>query len=265
MVHHDARGLGGSCPRPAVVVLVRVTIYGRMPVLEVLQDDAVEVDKVFVARNAHGESVDDIVAAARSRHVTLEMTTAERVTRVSRNGRHDQGVAADIRAPGLAELDEWLGSNTAGRAQVLLLDGVSNPANVGMIVRVATAAGMTGTVLPRFGNADVGPLVAKASAGTLFRATVLRAETAVDAAEQLRSAGFVLLGLRSEGSGSLFSMDLGERVGFVLGSETQGISPSVSRLIDEWVSIPLSNGVESLNVATAAAVLCYEVARRAMG
>src|SRR3954453_17386234 len=124
-----------------------ITVYGRIAVMEALDDERVTVDKVLVARNAHGDTVDAILDRARHRGVRVERTTQERVTRISRNGRHDQGVVADVAAPGLAELDEWLAANPApSRASLVVLDGVTNPSNVGMIIRAVTAAGVSGTV-----------------------------------------------------------------------------------------------------------------------
>jgi 23S rRNA (guanosine2251-2'-O)-methyltransferase len=240
-----------------------ITIYGRMPVLEALADERVELDKVLVAHGARGQHVDDIVATARRRGLRVEWTSPARVTRISRNGRHDQGVVADVVAPGLAEVDDWLaGAGREGPAHLLLLDGLTNPANVGMIIRTATAAGLAGVVLPRFASADVGPLVVKASAGTVFRATVLRSDTSDDAAGVLSRAGFEICGMRGEDADSLFSVTTTERAVFVLGNETEGVSPAVARMVTQWVSLPLFGGVESLNVAAAAAVLAYELARR---
>src|SRR4051794_26025076 len=145
-----------------------VTVFGRMPVREALADETIAIDKVVIAHGSRGDSVDELVAAAKARGVRVEWASAQRVTRISRNGRHDQGVVADIVAPGLGHLDTWLDSG--GHGQLVVLDGLTNPANVGMIVRCVTAAGMAGIVLPRFGNAEMGPLVVKASAGTAFRA-----------------------------------------------------------------------------------------------
>src|SRR3954453_20514853 len=90
-----------------------ITVYGRIAVMEALDDERVMVDKVLVARNAHGDTVDVILDRARSRRVRVERTTQERVTRISPNGRPDQGVVPDVVAPGLAELDEWLADNPA--------------------------------------------------------------------------------------------------------------------------------------------------------
>jgi 23S rRNA (guanosine2251-2'-O)-methyltransferase len=248
-----------------MIVGVFITIYGRMPVLEALLDEAVRVEKVLLARTARGASVDEIVAAARRRSVRVQKVAPEKVTRVSGNGRHDQGVVADVEAPGLRELDDEIDafrsdgrSGRGVRLALLVLDGVTNPANVGMIIRTATGAGLDGVVLPRAGSPDVGPLVVKASAGVAFRSRIYRAPTAAAAVGLLRGAGVEVVGLRGDSAASLFGAELGERVAFVLGNETDGVSVDC----DRWLSIPMHAGVDSLNVAVAAGIVSYEIARR---
>ena len=236
-----------------------VSIYGRMAVVEALGDAATEVSLVLLARSARGDTVDDIVRLAAERGVSLKRVAPEKVTRVSGNGRHDQGVVAEIEAPGLVELDDWLAGHRPDA--LLVLDGVTNPANVGMIVRTVTAAGLDGVVLPRAGSPDVGPLVVKASAGVAFRATILSTATALDGVESLTEAGLEVIGLRA-GAPSLFDGELPRRAAFVLGSEHEGVSAAVTDRVASWRSLPLANGVESLNVAVAAGILAYELARR---
>jgi 23S rRNA (guanosine2251-2'-O)-methyltransferase len=238
-----------------------ITVYGRRPVLEVLSDPALEVDKVLLATNAVGDSAQEILQRAEQRGVRVLREPPERVTRLSRNGRHDQGVVADVRAAGMASLDAWLdGRRAAG--SVFVLDGITNPSNVGMILRTATAAGLDGVVLPRRGTAEIGPLVIKASAGVAFRAPILRAPTVEHALEALQDAGYTLLGLAAEGQQSVFDADYPERAALVLGSETAGVTPEAREWIHDWVAIPMASGVDSLNVASAAAVVAFELARR---
>ena len=236
-----------------------------MPVREALADPRISVDKVVVAHGSRGDSVDELVAAAKARGVRVEWASAQRVTRISRNGRHDQGVVADVVAPGLADLTEWLAGDTvrtASLCQLLVLDGLTNPSNVGMVIRVATAAGLAGTVVPRRGNADIGPLVVKASAGTAFRATILRAETVDAALDALIDAGFVVYGLSGNSPLCLYDVEVADRAALVMGNETEGVSAAAGERISVWLSLPLAGGVESLNVATATAALAYELARR---
>jgi 23S rRNA (guanosine2251-2'-O)-methyltransferase len=241
-----------------------ITIYGRKPVLEALADETIEIDKVLLATGAREQSAKDIVRAAEARGVRLERLAADRITRISRNGRHDQGVVADVRAPGMRSVAEHtaeLGPD-AGPQRLLVLDGVTNPANVGMILRTATAAGLQGVVLPHQGVPDVGPLVIKASAGVAYRASILRAPTAEDALALLTDAGFAILGLDGAATVSIYDVELPERAAFVLGSETHGLSPQSAQWVHERVRIPMAGGVESLNVSSAATVVAFELVRR---
>jgi 23S rRNA (guanosine2251-2'-O)-methyltransferase len=144
----------------------------------------------------------------------------------------------------------------------LLLDGVTVPANVGMIVRAATASGIGGIIVPTAGVADIGPLVVKASAGTAFRAPLVRARSAREAAELLSGSGFELVSLEARGGEPLWTTRVGPRTVFVIGGESGGVSPEVRQLVRAQITIPMSAGVESLNVASAASVLCFELARR---
>src|SRR5690349_24655078 len=127
-----------------------------MPVLEALDDTALRVDKVILAEDLRGEPVRAILSAARARGVRVERASAHRVKVLAGNGRHDQGVLADVVAPRMQPVDEFLAdldSRELGNdpRAVLVLDRVTNPANVGMVLRSATAAGLDGVLLPRRG------------------------------------------------------------------------------------------------------------------
>jgi 23S rRNA (guanosine2251-2'-O)-methyltransferase len=239
-----------------------VTVYGRKPVLEALDDPRLEVDKVLLAEGARGPAAKEILDAARRRGVAVQRATAQRVKVLAGNGRHDQGVLADVVAPRMKPLALALEDRPRG---LLLLDGITTPANVGMILRTATAAGMDGIVVPRRGVASIDPLVVKASAGVAFRAPVLKCATAGEAAGLLAEAGYPIYALDAGARESIYTADLPERAAYVLGSETAGISDDVRPHVTGWLSIPMAAGVESLNVASAAAVLCFEVVRRRVG
>lgn len=240
-----------------------ITIYGRVAVLEALADPEVGVDRVLLDRTSRGQLADEVVAAAARRGVAVKRLPPEKISRISGDPRHDQGVVADIAAAGIEPLDRWLGRLGPGAAtSLLLLDGVTNPSNVGMIIRSAAGAGLSGVVLPEAGSPDIGPLVVRASAGIALRATVLRCPSAAAGAATLAEAGVVVHGLRSDDAEVLFTAELPERAVYVLGNESEGVSPTVGDLVDRWLTVPMAAGVESLNVASAAAVLAFEVARR---
>lgn len=238
-----------------------ITVYGRKPVLEALDDDALAVDKVVLADEARGQPVRAILDAARARGVPVQRASAHRVKVLAGNGRHDQGVLADVVAPRMQPVDEFVADLGNDPGAVLVLDRVTNPANVGMVLRSATAAGLDGVLLPRRGVPSIDPLVVKASAGVAFRAPVLRAATAEEGCAVLRGAGFTVFGLDARGP-SLLDADLPRRVVLVLGNETDGLSAAVRAECDGTLAIPMEGGVESLNVASAAAVAAFELRRR---
>ncbi|MGI6872838.1 TrmH family RNA methyltransferase [Amycolatopsis sp. 3B14] len=236
-----------------------LTVYGRKPVLEALDDPELRVDKVILADTARGPAAAEIQRAAKAAGVPVQRASAHRVKVLAGNGKQDQGVLADVVAPRMRPLSAALAD---APARVLLLDGITTPANVGMILRTATAAGLGGIVVPRRGVAALDPLVVKASAGVAFRAPVLRCATAAEAASMLTEAGYGLYALGAQGGSSLFEAPLPERAAFVLGGETAGVSDEVASLVTGWLSIPMPGEVESLNVSAAAAVLCFELVRR---
>ncbi|MEV5719846.1 RNA methyltransferase [Amycolatopsis mediterranei] len=239
-----------------------LTVYGRKPVLEALADDGLRVDKVILADTARGPGAAEIQRAAKAAGVPVQRASAHRVKVLAGNGKQDQGVLADVLAPRMRALSAAL-ADRRPPSRVLLLDGITTPANVGMILRTATAAGLAGVIVPRRGVAALDPLVVKASAGVAFRAPVLRCGSAREAAEMLTEAGFGLYALGASARTTVFDVDLPQRAAFVLGGETAGVGPEVGELVTEWLSIPMPGDVESLNVSAAAAVLSFELVRRA--
>jgi 23S rRNA (guanosine2251-2'-O)-methyltransferase len=241
----------------------RVRVFGTRAVLEALTDRRVPVERLLVARTARGAGVEEVLGAAAGRGLRAERVAPEKVHRLSGSAHHDQGVLAEVLAEGIEPLDGWLARHPPpGPVALLVLDGVTNPANVGMVVRSAAGAGLDGTVLPRTGSPDVGPLLVRASAGVALRTPLLRCPTASAAVETLVAADVAVVGLRAADAPSLFDAGLPPRAAYVLGNESEGISSAVADRVHAWRSLPLAGGVESLNVAATAAVVAFELARR---
>jgi 23S rRNA (guanosine2251-2'-O)-methyltransferase len=140
---------------------------------------------------------------------------------------------------------------------LLALDGITNPQNLGMIVRSATAGQVDGIIWSRKGNAALGPLVIKASAGTLYRAPLLPCPALPAALRDCRDLGFEICTLAADAPLSLFEYLPQGRCIYVLGNETEGVSAAVAAMADRALSIPMNNGVESLNVAVTASLIAY--------
>jgi 23S rRNA (guanosine2251-2'-O)-methyltransferase len=246
-----------------------ITVYGRKPVLEALSNPDIIIDKLLIANNARGEFIDEIVKQAKQRGVKISRESPKYITRISRNGRHDQGVVVDVIPPAMEALSTYLEREQSHppnqkpqTCKFLALDGVKNPSNVGMIIRTCLAAGFDGIILPRKGCPDLNPLVIKASAGTAFYTRVLRCAELSEALQQLRQANYTIYGLSGTATSTLYNLSFSPFSVFVLGNETEGIHSDHHQLIDTWVSIPINSPAESLNVASAAAVVCFELKRQ---
>lgn len=235
-----------------------LTVYGRKTVLEALQSPGVRCERLHLARsNREAPILEEILDLARSRGAEIHLHDRHELARISRHAREDQGVAADIAWPGYQALESLLGRQPPPGACLIAVDGITNPQNLGMLIRSATAGGCLGIVLPREGGCDLGPLAIKASAGTVFRATILRCRRLSEGLESLSRHGWLVSALRADAPRSLFGgTDARPRV-FVLGGESGGVGKEALALAAEHLSVPMAGGVESLNVAVTAALVAY--------
>jgi 23S rRNA (guanosine2251-2'-O)-methyltransferase len=236
-----------------------LTLYGRKPVLEALADPALACERLHLATsNRDDRTLARIRELATARGIDCRQHERKALARISRNGRQDQGVALDIRCPRFAELDAGLAALAAEPApRLLALDGVTNPQNMGMAIRSARAGGMQGILYADRGNPTLGPLVIKASAGTLYGAPLLRCASVEAGLRACLEAGFSLYTLEAGAAHGLFTPGLAARAVFVLGGESEGVSAAVQALPHTALAIPMAPGVESLNVAVSAGLVAY--------
>jgi 23S rRNA (guanosine2251-2'-O)-methyltransferase len=212
----------------------------------------------------------ELIALAEDARVPVRSVTRIRLDDEARTDA-PQGVLAH--AEPLAETDiERLAKSPKASATangnkakpfLLVLDGITDPHNLGAILRTAECAGVTGVVLPRHRAAHVTATVAKAAAGAVEHLPMAVVPGLPAALSYLKDQGIWTVGLDAEGESSLFELDLAtEPVALVLGAEGSGLSRLVRQRCDVVVSIPQLGRIESLNVSAAGALACYEVARR---
>lgn len=234
-------------------------LYGRRPVLELLRTGR-SVDKVFIAQNLAPSSVlGEIRKRAEEATVPIRMVPKEQIDRMVGDANH-QGVAALAGRFRYTPLEELLESEAAA---LLFLDGLTDPHNLGSLLRTADSAGFHGVVIPAHRSVQVTGAVRRVSAGASEVVPVARVKNLTQAIEQAKQADVWILGLDEKTDKDVWSSDLmSPPVGLVLGAEDRGISKNVREHCDELVRIPHTGRIGSLNVAVAGAVAMFEVARR---
>lgn len=237
-----------------------LTVYGRKAALETLQNNSLQCHALHLADNNRGGGIiAELCAAAQRRGVPVKHHSRAELARISKNGKQDQGVAVDVLCPSFEGIDSYLArrDSCSPGTRLLALDGISNPSNLGMIIRSAAAGSIDGIICPQRGSAALGPLVIKASAGTVYRAPLLRCDSLPAALQQCQGRGVEVCTLAADAPYSLFDYRPSGPAVYVLGNETEGVSPAVQALADTRLGIPMRNGVESLNVAVTASLIAF--------
>lgn len=238
-----------------------LTIFGRKPVLEALQDKSTEVHRLHLAKSNRVDGiVQDIIQLAEAKGAEIVYHDRQGLSRISKNAKQDQGVAADLICHAYGDYREFLRQPSKTNYQLLAVDSITNPQNLGMIIRSVCAGFVDGLILPEKGCAKLDALVIKASTGTLFRTRILRCtqlHKCLDDFRQHSDNPADVYGLSSHASAQLKDIP-GDRANiFVLGNETHGVSEMVSERCNKLISIPMNNSVESLNVAVTASLIAF--------
>jgi 23S rRNA (guanosine2251-2'-O)-methyltransferase len=235
-----------------------LTVYGRKPVLEALQDPHTQAFRLHLSdSNKPAAILDQIIELAKNKGAEVQHHDKKALSRISKNSKQDQGVAVDLVCRDSQDYKHFLASNQDTDIELIALDRITNPQNLGMIIRSVCAGGSRALLLPEKGCARLDALVIKASAGTLFRTPILRCKNLASALKDFREQQFDIYGLSSYADYSLQQVpQTGNKI-FVLGNETDGVSKEVEKLCNKMVAIPMNNGVESLNVAVTASLLAY--------
>ena len=233
-----------------------LTIYGRNAVMEALEDEAVTIHKLHLSKSNKDASVlEQMKSIAKKREIEVVYHDKQSLSRISKNAKQDQGVALDII---LEHFSDEKSFTTIHKSYcIIALDGVTNPQNLGMIIRSCAAGNIDAILLPTKGAAQISPLVIKASAGTLFKMPIIKTSNLKKTLESFKKEGANLYTLSSHAFQSYKEQSYSAKTIFVLGNESEGVSKAVETLCNESISIPMQRGVESLNVAVTAALLAY--------
>ena len=244
----DKEGLGGE------------QIEGRHAVLELLKARRRAIQRIFVADGQDPSDVlDAIELEAQRQRVSVQLVSMARLDREARTEGH-QGVMAIAGRLKTVSLESLLEHD---RPFLLVCDGVTDPRNLGAMLRSADGAGVTGVVLPRHRSARISPTVTKTAAGAIEYLTFCDVGGIPSAIDQLNKAGVMTVGLAGESKESIYGLDLGSvPVALVVGGEEKGLAPLTRKRCAKVVSIPQLGRISSLNAGVALSVAAFEVARQ---
>ena len=239
-------------------------VEGRQAVRELLSANRRAVRSLLLADGMDAAAIlDEIEALASLRRVRVEYVSRRRIDSVART-EAAQGVVALARPIEPTPIEDLCQPTRRGRVPFLLvLDGITDPHNVGSLLRSAECAGVTGVVLPRHRSAHLSPTVAKVAAGAIEYLPMALVAGVPTALQKLSELGVWTVGLVGEASQPLYGIPLGDQpVALVLGSEGAGLASLTRKRCDALASIPQHGTLASLNVATAGAIACFDVARQ---
>jgi 23S rRNA (guanosine2251-2'-O)-methyltransferase len=228
-------------------------VYGRNAVREAVRGPR-EVKEVWATERAL--AAEEWLRDEPGLRVQVKL---ERALTEAAGSRDHQGLVARVGPYRYADAYELA---AVDRPLLVCLDQVTDPHNLGAVIRSAEGAGATGVVLPSHGAARVSPAVSRASAGAVEHLPVAVVQNLARYLNEVKGPDLWVWGAASDSGTSLWDADLDGGAAFVLGAEGRGLRPLVRRACDGLVSIPLAGHVDSLNVSVAAAVLLYEARRR---
>jgi len=239
-------------------------IEGRNPVIEAIKNDR-EIDKIMIANGAKEGSIKKITAMAKEKNIIIQYVDRNKLDEISTSHSH-QGVIANVSVYKYFELDDLI-QNAKDKGEdpfFIILDEITDPHNLGSIIRTADAVGAHGVIIPKRRSVHITPTVAKASAGAVEYVPVCKVTNIVNTIKTLKEHGLWIAAADMDGQ-TFYEQNLTGPIGLVIGSEGFGISRLVKKNCDYIVKMPMVGNVTSLNASVAGSILLYEIFKQRIG
>ncbi|MCB0496978.1 MAG: 23S rRNA (guanosine(2251)-2'-O)-methyltransferase RlmB [Cyclobacteriaceae bacterium] len=236
-------------------------IFGIRPVVEAIRSGKV-FDKLFVQKNLMGDLLKELMQEIKEHKVVYTKVPIEKLNRLTR--KTHQGVVGFISPVEFASIENIIDRcfATGKNPLLLVLDRVTDVRNFGAIVRTAECAGVDAVVVPARGAAQISSDAMKTSAGALNHVAICRAFNLTQTLETIQQSGINLVACTEKTDKSVFEAELTPPVAIILGSEEDGISADIMKIVNQKAKIPILGRVESLNVSTSAGIIIYEALRQ---
>lgn len=234
-------------------------IIGRNPVLEAIRADR-EIDKILVKKGSHEGSIVPIIKKAREKGIIVQEADKQKLDAVA-EGENHQGIIAFAAAHEYSSVEQILAAASEENSVIVICDKITDPHNLGSILRTANCIGAAGVIIPKRNSVGLNSVVAKTSAGAVEYTPVARVTNIAQTIDKLKDSGYWIAGADMDGE-EMYKANLTGKLGLVIGSEGEGISRLVKEKCDFLVKIPMFGDINSLNASVAAAVLMYEASRQ---
>lgn len=242
-------------------------IYGLRPVMEAIKAGK-QIDKIYLQSNLQGKLFSELKALIKQsgKNIQQQYVPLEKLDYLSRKQNH-QGVVAQLSQIEYWELDDLLmyaeGKET--KPFLVYLDNVTDVRNLGAIARSAECAGADGLIIPQQGSAPINQDAIKTSAGALLRLPVCKINNIKTFINTIKAHDIKIYSASEKANALYTQVDAKEALMIVMGSEESGVGPTMLKMSDELIKIPMKGEIESLNVSAAASVLLFEVVRQRLG
>ena len=234
-----------------------IIIWGIHPVLEILANAPEQVKTVTVREPGSSKKLQEVLSLAEKKGVMVDIVTQINIPG-EENPNH-QGVTATIKDNPPVSFSELL----EGTPPLLVaLDSITDPHNLGAIIRSAAAAGAAGILVPKDRSVQITGTVVKVAAGALAHIKICQVTNLSNALQELKDSGYWTFGATGEAPQTIYQADFSGPVCLVIGSEGKGLRPLVRKQCDFLVSIPMNNEINSLNASVAAGIMLFEIARQ---
>ena len=236
-------------------------IIGRNPVLEAIKAGR-SIDKILIKKGKYEGSIVPVVKKAKESGIIIQEVDKVKLDALAEGGNH-QGIVAYVSQYDYVSVDDILASaSDKGEAPfIIICDKITDPHNLGAIIRTANCVGAHGVIVPKRNSAGLNSVVAKTSAGAVEYTRVAKVTNIAETIEKLKKQGMWIAAADMDGQ-EMYKTDLKGSLGIVVGSEGEGVSRLVREKCDFIVSIPMYGQINSLNASVAAGVLMYEALRQ---
>jgi 23S rRNA (guanosine2251-2'-O)-methyltransferase len=238
-------------------------IYGRRTVLEAIRSKDAQIERLVLAKGAHGSILKELANEAEARNITVEWMEKRRLDKLFGQSVN-QGVVAILKAHKFIDVHDLITKAKAygGRPLIVIADEIEDPRNLGAICRCAEGSGAQGLIITYHRSADITAVAAKTSGGAVEHLPISQVKNLAQTIEILKKHDFWIAGLDAKEAQNIWETDLNRPLALVIGSEGKGLRRLTRDNCDFLIKIPMLGQINSLNAAVAAGIALFEIRRQ---